>query len=157
MKKLAWAAGILLLLSIIFPNGLPAVVTIKPTPTPVNPVPTPAPAPAPAEKDPKIVEILTGASASDRSRIADVYTAMGVVARRDRTKGGRLNTTEKWEDYQAHVLNLAIDTPGKYPGLDAAIEAVFARKVGTMDVLAITDEVAERLAAACDTIAASAR
>lgn len=153
MKKLAWAAGILLLLSIIFPNGLPPVVVVKPTPVPVNP----APAPVPAEKDPKIVEILANATAADRARVDGVYTAMGVVIRRDRALGGRLNTTEKWAEYQAHVLNLAVDTPGKYPGLDAAIEAVFARKVGTMDALAVTDEVAERLAGACDIIAASAR
>lgn len=157
MKKLAWAAGILLLLSIIFPDGLPAVVAVKPKPVPVNPEPVPANPAVIVEKDPKIVEILTNAAPADRSRVADVYTAAGIVIRRDRAQGGRLNTTEKWSEYQTRMLNLAIDTPGKYPGLDAAIEAVFARKVGTMDVLAVTDEVAERLAGACDIIAASAR
>lgn len=150
MKKLVWAAGILLLVSFIFPNGIS--VPVKPIVPPVVPV---VPVTPEAEPDAKIVEILAPASLQDRARIYDVYTAMGVVTRRD--AGKRLNTTEKWAEYQANTLQLAIDKPGKYPGLDLAIEAVFARKLGTDDVLAMTPEVFNRLAEACDIIAASAK
>jgi hypothetical protein len=149
MKKLVWVAGVILLLSFVFPNG---VTLPKPiTPVPVDPQPvTPA-----ADKDPKIVEILAVATPADKARIYGVYTAMATVTRRD--AGRRLNTTEKWAEYQANTLQLAIDTPGKYPGLDLAIEDVFARKLGTDDVLALTPEVVARIASAADIIAASAQ
>lgn len=153
MKKLVWLAGALLVFSLLFPNGitLPTRPNPVPGPTPVNP----APVPAPVEKDAKIAEILANADAVDRARIYDVYTALAAVTRRD--AGKRVNTTEKWAELQANTLQLAIDTPGKYPGLDVAIEAVFARVIGTDDVLAITPEVATRLVTAAEIIAASAK
>lgn len=152
MKKLVWLAGAVLAFSLFFPNGIP----VRPvTPVPPGPPGPPAPVAPTAEPDAKIVEILANATPEDRARIYGVYTAMATVTRRD--KGARLNTTEKWAEYQANTLQLAIDKPGKYPGLDVAIEAVFARKIGTDDVLAATAEVVEKVAGACDIIAASAK
>ena len=151
MKKFVWLAGALLVFSLLFPNGITLPVRPEPTPAPVNP----EPAPAPVAKDVKIVEILANATDADRSRLYDVYTALATVTRRD--AGKRVNTTEKWAELQANTLQLAIDTPGKYPGLDVAIEAIFARVVGTDDVLAITPEVSSRLVTAAEIIAVSAK
>lgn len=149
MKKLVWVAGALLLFSFVFPNGIS--LPRGPKPTPVDPAPI-GPAAAP---DAKIVEILAAAAPADLDRIYSVYSGMSLVTKRD--GGKRLNTTEKWAEYQANTLQLAIDTPGKYPGLDVAIEAVFARKLGTDDVLAMTPEVVARLVEAADIVAASTR
>jgi hypothetical protein len=154
MKKvLVWLAGALLALSFVFPNGLP-LPTPAPAPAPA-PTPDPAPLPAPAAPAPEIVALLRNADAADKRRIADVYTAAATILRRD--NGTRLNTTEKWAEWHAQTLQLAIETPGKYPGLDEAIEQVFAAAIGTDDVLSVTPEVQAKLIAACDTVAASAR
>lgn len=149
MKKLVLAAGILLAVSFVFPNGLPISLNTPEKPTPVSPDVEPV------TPDDKIVEILSKATREDRARIVGVYSGMAAVTRRD--KGARLNTTEKWAEYQANTLQMAVDTPGKYPGLDVAIEAVFAQALGTDDVLAITDVVSAKLAKACDTIVVSAK
>jgi hypothetical protein len=152
MKKFVWLAGALLVFSLLFPNG----ISLPTRPDPSPPAPTPVnPAPPEAEKDAKISEILANAARVDRARIYDVYTALATITRRD--NGKRVNTTEKWAELQANTLQLAIDTPGKYPGLDVAIEAVFARVLGTDDVLAITPEISARLVTAAEVIAASAK
>lgn len=152
MKKIAvWVSGALLVLSLLFPNGisLPA-----PAPAPV-PAPQPEPEPAPVTPAPAIVNLLKNADPADKRRIADVYTAAATILRRD--NGARLNTTEKWAEWHAQTLQLAIETPGKYPGLDEAIEQVIAGSLGTDDVLSVTPDVQAKLIAACDVIAASAR
>ena len=149
MKKLVWVAGAILIFSLVFPNGINVRPPVKPTPTPVDPA-VPA-----ATPDAKIVELLSSASAADRGRIISVYTGLRTVMLRD--KGKRINTTEKLAELQANTLQLAIDKPGTYPGLDVAIDAVFAAQIGTDDVLAITDEVTQRVVKACDIIIASAK
>jgi hypothetical protein len=68
-----------------------------------------------------------------------------------------ITTTEQWALLQANTLQQAIETPGKYEGLDAAIEAVFASAIGTDDVVAVTPEIEQKLVTACETIANSAR
>jgi hypothetical protein len=138
-------AGILLAVSLLFPNG-PTVV--RPTVSPSAPV-------TPQATDSEIVKLLAEADAADKLRIRDVYSALSVILKRD--AGTRVTTTEQWADLQANTLRLAIDQPGKYPGLDRAIEAVFLAKVGTDDVVPGTPETQAKLIDACDTIAASAR
>lgn len=150
MKKLVWVAGALLLLSFIFPNGVP----VKPV-SPVIPVDPVTPVVPVGETDTKIVELLANAPDVERNRITDVYTGLKTVVLRD--SGKRLNTTEKWAEVQANTLELAIDTPGKYPGLDVAIEAVFKSKLGTDDVIAVTPDVTQKLVKACEVIADSAQ
>lgn len=153
MKKFVWFAGALLLISLIFPNGIP----VMPPPTP--PVPSPVvpdqPVTPAGEVNARIVELLGAASQDERNRISDAYTGLKTVTLRD--GGKRVNTTEKWSELQANTLQLAVDSPGKYPGLDAAIEGVFAEKLGTNDVLAITPEVMQRLVKACEVVSASAQ
>lgn len=146
MKKLVLAAGLLLFLSLVFPNG-PQLPVVKP------PVVRPVVASAPV--DAEIVKLLTGSDAADRARIYDIYSALKTVLQRP-TAPARITTTEKWEEVHGHTLDLAIEQVNKYPGLDAAIERVFKTTVGTDDVLPGTPDTLKKLAAACDVVANSA-
>lgn len=146
MKKLVWVFGLLLALSFVFPSGLPIRGPETQPTTPAGPT------------DAKIVEILKAATPAERGRVYDVYTGLGVVLKRDDgTKmPQRITSTEKWAELQEHTLNLAIDAPGKYPGLDQAIEAVFLAAVGTDDVVSANPDVRAKLVSACEKIANSA-
>jgi hypothetical protein len=139
-----WLAGALLVVSVVFPNG----PTLPVKPAPVTPVVV-------HDTDAVIVTLLANADSADKARINGIYTALVAVLKKD--AGKRITTTEQWADLQANTLQLAIDTPGKYPGLDTAIEAVFLAKLGTDDVLPGTPETQAKLIDACETIASSAR
>ena len=138
-----WLAGALLAVSVLFPNGPSASFFSKP----VAPV-------APKVTDKTLLEILKPATPEDLARINGVYSALGVVLARD--GGERVNTTEQWAELQARTLQLAIDTPGKYKGLDDAIETVFLKTVGTDDVMPNNPDTQKKLVAACEIIANSA-
>jgi ribosomal protein L23 len=148
MKKLVWVAGLLLLLSVVFPNG-PKLPTV-PRPTPAQPV-TPA---VTGPTDARIVQRLTGATPEDKARIVSIYTGLATVMRRD--AGKLITTTEKWALVQQHTLELAVEQVNKYPQLDEDIEAVFAAAVGTTDVAFVTPAMTEKLITAAETIANSA-
>jgi hypothetical protein len=141
MKNFVWLAAALLLLSFVYPNG--------PT-LPVSPAVTPVTGPT----DSALLKILENATAEDKARINDVYAALKKVLTRD--AGKRVATTEQWTDLHANTLQLAIDTPGKYPGLDEAIETVFKTTVGTDDVLPSNEETRKKLVAACEIISNTA-
>jgi len=144
MKKLLSIAGVLLVLfSMLFPNG----IALPPLNTPVV---TPD-----VKTDAKIVSVLSVATPEDKARVESIYTGMEYVLRRD--SGKRLNTTEKWSAFQANTLQLAVEQVGKYRGLDDAIEAVFASCVGTDDVMPSTPETQQKLLEACQIIVASAQ
>lgn len=145
MKKLMLLACLLLVgLALKFPNGVPFPVT------------TPDAVVVPAgETDAALVGILENATDEDKARVVSVYEGMQYVLKRD--AGKRINTTEKFSDWQANTLQLAVETPGKYPGLDKAIEAVFVRLVGTDDVVPATPDVQQKLIEACKVVAASAK
>ena len=146
MKKLILLACLLLVgLALKFPNGVSLPVT---TPDAVVVVPA-------GETDAALVGILEDATDEDKARIVSVYEGMQYVLKRD--NGKRINTTDKFSDWQANTLQLAVETPGKYPGLDKAIEAVFARLVGTDDVVSTTPDVQQKLIKACEIVAASAK
>ena len=151
MKKLVWISGIFLVLSFVFPNGIPR---------PVAPQPVPAPAPVvpPAEVDSTIVTVLADASPEDRRRITSVYNGLKFVILRDWSDKGnkRISTTAKLEELQGETLVLAIDTPGKYKDLDKAIESVFLAKIGTQDEIPVTQDVVQKIVKACEVVAASA-
>jgi hypothetical protein len=146
MKKLVLVAGILLLLSLVFPNGVKL---------PSLPAPVVVPVAPDGAVDATIAKLLSTATAEDKARVASIYDGMAYVLRRD--AGKRLNTTEKWVEFQANTLQLAVEQVGKYPGLDKAIEDVFLAKLGTDDVLPGTPETQAKLLDACETIANSAR
>lgn len=143
MKKLVWVAGLLLLLSVVFPNGIKLPVA---TPVVVEPV---------GETDAQIVALLKNASTEDKNRVVSIYSGLKFVLQRD--KGQRVNTTEKWAELQANTLQLAVEQVGKYPGLDVAINDVFKRVVGTDDVLPANADTQIKLIKACDIIANSTR
>jgi hypothetical protein len=138
-------AGVLLVVSILYPNG--------PTFKKVDDKPVPAVVVGPV--DDTIVGLLADATGADKQRIDGLYSALAVIVGRD--KGKYVVTTEQWAALQGRTLELAIDQPGKYPGLDVAIENVFATAVGTDDVLSNSPETQQKLIAACEKIANSAR
>lgn len=150
MKKLVWVFGILLALSFALPNDL-SVLIPRPKPTPVTPDVVPN-----AGTDAAIVAALKTATPEDKARVVDVYTGLGGVLRRDKANGF-VATTEQFAKLHERTLITAIDTPGKYEGLDVAIEAVFAAAVGTDDVVSVTPELREKLISASAVVANSAK
>jgi hypothetical protein len=169
MKKLIWPAGLLLAFALLFPNGITIKVPDGPVlpVTPVTPVVPPAPPEPAAPTDAKIVELLANAAPADKGRVRGVYSAMVTVLQRD-IKTGLIKTTEQVALWQANTLKNAIDDAmrGKYPGLDAAIEAVFDRKLRELDpegkrdpkdVVTVDNAVRAKLIEACNIIADSAR
>lgn len=141
-KILVVLAGVLMALSLLFPNGFAADKKVAAPVAPSGPT------------DAKIVEILKDATPEHRARVVSIYTGLKIVTGRD--KGQLVSTTDKLETLQANTLKLAVDEVGVYPGLDAAIEAVFLNAVGTDDVVAVTPEVVAKIQAACDIIINSA-
>lgn len=149
MKKLVWIAGAVLLFALVFPNGIDVSGLVAP------PVATPE---IDAKPDAKIVELFSGASAADRARAAGVYRGLRTVLARD--AGKRINTTEKLEELQANTLQMAIEQPGKYPGLDEAIEVVFQNAVKSAKADAgvvnpMTPEIQAAVIKACEIVIVS--
>ena len=154
-KKLTWLAGLLLVLSLVFPNGIP----LPKPPAPV-PVPTPTPVePVAGPTDPALVALLKDADLADKARIAGIYAALRDVLKRD--AGKLVKTTEQWALWQANTLQAAVDgtqLKGKYPGLDVAIENVFVSKLGKdKDIAQIDATVRSKIDEACAIIVASAQ
>lgn len=151
MKKLVWVAGLVLLFAIVYPNGITLPSFSSSTAEDLG-----ADVPPNAE----IVKLLAPASAAEKARVVSVYRGLKAVLNKD--NGQRVNTTEKWEEVHGETLTLAIESPGKYPGLDEAIEAVFYAAMQDDDtdasvVNAVTPLVQAKLLKACDTIIASAQ
>lgn len=146
MKRLVWLAAAIVVIAFLFPEGVKL-------PSP-GPTPTPTPPPVVVVDD-TIVSLLGPAAREDKQRIVGVYEGLRRVLARD--QGVRVNTTEKLAALHANTLQLAIETPGKYPGLDEAIEKTFVAAVGTDDVLSVTPEVTAKLLAWCDLIINSAK
>ena len=144
MKKLVWLAGLLLVVSFVYPDGI-TLPAAKPPATVLVDVPV----------DAEIVKVLAKAAVEDKAHVAGIYDAMATVLQRD--KGARIKTTERWADYQANMLQLAVEKPNAYPGLDVAIEAVFKKEMGTDDVQSNTPETQQKLIQACEIVSASAR
>lgn len=152
MKKLVWFAAAILAVSFLFPNGVEPFLP-KPTPAPA-PAPEPAPHPV-VVPDAAIVRLLASAEAADKQRIASVYRGMRAVLERD--AGQRVTTTEKFADFHANTLQLALNyKPGKYPGLDVEIDRVFKAAVGD-DVVSVRGETLDNLLKACDVVIVSAK
>lgn len=143
MKKLVWVAGLVLAFAIVFPDGVKLPSADKPGEV------------VAVAADPAVVAALANATADDKAHVAGTYEGMLRVFGRD--KGARVKTTEKWSDFQANTLQLAMETPGKYPGLDVAIENVFKTQLGTDDVLPTSEETQQKIIKACQIIVASAR
>lgn len=152
MKLVVWLAGIFLLLTFVFPNGLPV-----PGPTPPVPV-VPDDAPV-VPADEKISSLLAQAPEADKWHVVGIYQGLIDVLRRD--AGKQIKTTEQWATLQANTLKLATeDTPlkGKYVGLDVAIESVFNSKLGKDKEVVPADEATRaKIIEACAVIIESAK
>lgn len=151
MKKMVWVAAALLVFALFFPNGvsLPSFSSVSNNDVASD-----------VKPDAAVVKLLAPADRAEKNRVISVYTGLKTVLARD--KGQRINTTEKWEEVQAATLQMAIDEPGKYPGLDEAIEAVFVAAVKDDNtdatvVNAVTPEMQAKLVKACDILIASAK
>lgn len=108
--------------------------------------------PRPAATGP-VAAALTSASSTDRERVRAIYTALADVTTRD--AGSRIATVAAWRAVHSDALRLAVggtDLPGKYPGLDRAVEEVLAKHV-SLDNTPITPEVAAKLVAGCKEVA----
>jgi hypothetical protein len=96
-----------------------------------------------------VAQALASASSTDRAVVASVYAALADLIERD---GGRLiPTTAVWRAIYADALRLAAggtDLPGKYPGLDKAVEEVLAQHY-PLDNLPIDKVMAGKIAAGC--------
>jgi len=92
----------------------------------------------------------------DRQRVHQFYAAVADVVDRDQKV---IATVGQFRRVHANSLDLAFngtDLPGKYVGLDAAIEAVLVQAVGKEEV-ALTPEKRQALVAALKGVASAAR
>lgn len=151
-KNLVWVVGLLLLLSFVFPNGLP--MPVVPVPAPVAPDVKPT-----GPTDATIIALLLNAPASDKAHVAGVYTGLSSVVARD--AGKRLKTTEQWAELQSSALQIAVDgtqLKGKYVGLDVALDAVFDSKLGKeKEVVVLDDAIRAKILEGCAVIVDSTR
>ena len=96
-----------------------------------------------------VAKALASASSADRARVASIYDALADLIERD---GGKLiPTTAVWRAIYSDALRLAAggtDLPGKYPGLDKAVEEVLAQHY-PLDNLPIDTAMAGKIAAGC--------
>lgn len=86
-----------------------------------------------APKSP-VTAALSPASRQDKARVAAFYSALADVVERDQTV---ITTVGEFRELQARSLDLAFkgtDLPGKYPGLDVAINDQLVAAVGREDV-----------------------
>ena len=96
-----------------------------------------------------VATALKSASSSDRAKVASIYRALADVTQRD--TGRLISTTALWRVIHGDALRLAAggtDLVGTHRGLDTAVEEVLAKHF-SLDNVAITPEVAEKIAAAC--------
>lgn len=104
-----------------------------------------------------VSKALASASSSDRARVASVYASLADLIERD---GGKLiPTTSVWRAIYADALRLAAggtDLPGKYQGLDTAIEQTLAQYY-SLDNQPIDQATAMQIAAGCRAVEAQAK
>ena len=82
--------------------------------------------PRPAATGP-VATALQSASSSDRAKLRSIYGALADIMARD--TGRLITTTAVWRSIYSDALRLAAggtDLVGKYPGLDTAVEEVYA-------------------------------
>lgn len=104
----------------------------------------------------QVASVLAKATAADKARVNAFYTAVADVVERDQKV---IATVGQFRKVHANSLDLAFkgtDLPGKYAGLDVAIEAELVQAVGKDDV-ALTPEKRAALIGALKKVAGDAR
>lgn len=100
-----------------------------------------------------VADALRSASPTDRARVASIYRSLADVTARD--SGQQITTLASWRAVHASALRLAAggtDLPGKYPGLDVAVDKVLREHVPTDDA-ALTKDLVAKLVAGCKEVA----
>jgi hypothetical protein len=101
-----------------------------------------------------VATAMRSAPSTDRQRVASIYASLADLIERD--GGSTIATTAIWRAIYSDALRLAAggtDLPGKYPGLDAAIEQVLAEHY-SLDNLPIDKALAAKIAAGCRAVEA---
>lgn len=96
-------------------------------------------------------KILPSMLPADRQYLANFYDALAFVLIRDSKRSDPiLKTTEDFAVFHGGSLEAAIDKEkvGVYPGLDEAVDQVFATAIGSDDVKVIDADTRTKLAAA---------
>lgn len=104
----------------------------------------------------QVATVLAKATSADKARVSAFYTAVADVVGRDQKV---IATVGQFRKVYANSLDLAFkgtDLPGKYAGLDVAIEEELVRAIGKEDV-ALTTEKREALVTALKKVASDAR
>lgn len=104
----------------------------------------------------QVSQVLSRASSADKARVAAFYSAMADVVDRDQKV---IATVGQFRKVHANSLDLAFrgtDLPGKYAGLDTAIEGDLVQAIGREDV-ALTSDKRQALVAALKGVASAAR
>ena len=118
-------------------------------------LPTPSvPPDTPAVVEGPVSLALRSASSTDRRTIAAIYNAMADVTERD-SAVGQISSTEVWRRCHSSALRLAVGgtpLPGKYLGLDVAVEQVLSQYF-SLDNTPMTPELRAKVVAACREIA----
>lgn len=126
--------------------GLLVVAFMPPVASPVTP-------PAPTSK---VAQCLKAASKEDKARVHAFYSALADVMERD---SAVIMTTGLFRTVHANSLDLAFkgtDLPGKYAGLDQAINDELVAAIGLENV-ALTPEKKSALVAALKEVADAGR
>lgn len=126
--------------------GLLVVAFLPHSASPVAPV-------APASP---VAKCLKDASKQDKARVAAYYSALADVVKRDASV---ITTTGLFRSVHANSLDLAFkgtDLPGKYKGLDVAIDEKLKAAIGLENV-GLVDEKRAALVAALEGVAEDAR
>lgn len=127
------------------------------TPESNKPAPVPTPAPAPPSVLSPVNRALINATKVDRSRVTAYYDALADVVSRSKT----ITTADGFRRVHAASLDEAFkgtDLPGKYPGLDVAIDEQLVAAIGK-DNTGLDGEAGKRaaLVKALQKVAADAR
>ena len=107
-------------------------------------IPAPQPAAGP------VADALRVATPGDRARVASLYKALADMTARD--AGQQIKTVGDWRAVHASALRLAAggtDLPGKYQGLDVAVDTVLRESLGSLDDVPMTSDVVGKLVAGC--------
>lgn len=102
-----------------------------------------------------VADVLKVASPRDRARVASIYRSLGDVTARD--AGQQITTVGSWRAVHASALRLAAggtDLPGKYPGLDVAVDKVLSDSLGSLEDVAMSREVVSKLVEGCKKVVA---
>lgn len=116
------------------------------------------PEPQPVAVEKPVAVALRSASSDDRQMVAGIYDALADITERD-AAASLISTTGMWRQCHSTALRLAAggtSLPGKYPGLDAAVEQTLAKHL-TLDNVAVTPEVRAKIVAGCREVATDAR